>query len=123
MNSKILLVVRIIFAIFLLFFGANKFFHFIDPPAPPADAQGYWVALMAAKTMSLVAIVEIAAGISLLLNKYAALMMLILMSVSVNAVLYHLALDPGSVTMGLVLLALNLIMLFSYKANYKGLLS
>jgi putative oxidoreductase len=123
MNSKILLAVRIIFAVFLLFFGANKLFHFVDPPPPPADAMGYWTALMVTKTMTLVAIVEIAAGLSLLLNKYAGLMMVILMSVSVNAVLYHVALDSANVMMALVLLVLNLVMLYSYKDKYKGLLS
>ena len=123
MNSKIFMVVRIVFAVFLLFFGANKLFHFIDPPAPPLDAQGYWIALTVSKTMTLVAIVEIVAGLSLLLNKYAALMMVVLMSVSINAVLYHLTLDSGSVVMALVLLALNITMLYLYKANYKGLLS
>jgi putative oxidoreductase len=61
--------------------------------------MGYWVALMASKTMTLIVIVEIAAGLSLLLKKYASLMMIILMSVSVNAVLYHLTLDPASVMM------------------------
>jgi len=123
MNSKILLAVRILFAVFLLFFGANKLFHFVDPPPPPAEAEGYWMALMVTKTMALVAIVEIAAGLSLLINKYGALMMVVLMSVSVNAVLYHLTLDSASVMMAVVLLVLNVIMLYSYKDSYKGLLS
>lgn len=123
MKSKLLLAVRIIFAVFLLFFGANKLLHFVEPPTPPEDAMGYWAALIAAKTMTLVAIVEIAAGLSLLLNKYAALMMVILMSVSVNAVLYHIALDPESVIMAVALLALNIFMLYNYKENYKSLLN
>ena len=123
MNSKVLTVIKIVFALFLLFFGANKLFHFVDPPAPPASAMGYWEALMASKTMTLVAIVEIAAGLSLLLKKYAPLMMVILMSISVNAVLYHLTLDPGSTMMAAVLLVLNIVMLYAYKDNYKGLLS
>ena len=123
MNSKVLSVLKIVFAIFLLFFGANKLFHFFDPPSPPAGAMGYWEALMASKTMTLVAIVEIAAGLSLLLKKYASLMMIILMSVSVNAVLYHLTLDPASVMMAVVLLVLNVVMLYAYKDSYKELLS
>lgn len=122
MNLKVLMTIRIIFALFLLFFGLNKIFGFVDPPPPPEEAMGYWAALMAAKTMTLVAIVEIAAGLSLLVNKYAALMMVILMSVSINAVLYHLTLDIASVIMALVLLALNVFMLYAYRDNYKGLI-
>ena len=122
MNSKILLVIRIVFALFLLFFGLNKFFHFMSPPPPPEEAMAYWTGLSVSKTMTLVAIVEIAAGLALLLNKYASLMMLILMSVSVNAVLYHATLDPASIGMALALLILNVIMLYAYKDHYKSLL-
>ncbi len=121
MNSKVLLVLRIIFGLFLLFFGSNKLFHYFDPPPPPEVAYGYWEAIAAAHTLTLVAVVEMAAGISLWLNKYASLMMIILMSVSVNAVLYHLAFDPSNLPMAGALLVLNIVMLYAYKDNYKGL--
>lgn len=122
MNSKVFMIIRIIFALALLFFGANKLFHFMDPPPPPEEAMGYWTALTVTKTMTLVAIVEIVAGLSLILNKYAALMMLILMSVSINAVLYHATLDSASIAMAVVLLLLNIVMLYNYKDSYKELL-
>ncbi|PCJ94604.1 MAG: DoxX family protein [Flavobacteriaceae bacterium] len=123
MNSKVFLALRIVFGLALLFFGANKLFHFMDPPPPPEEAVGYWTALMASKTMTLVAVVEILAALSLLLNKYGALMMLILMSVSVNAVLYHITLDMDSIVMGAVLLVLNIVLLYGYKDKYKDLLN
>ena len=94
----------------------------MTPPPPPEEALGYWTALTASKTMALVAIVEIAAGLALLFNKYAALMMVILMSVSVNAVLYHATMDPGTIGMALALLVLNIVMLYAYKDHYKSLL-
>jgi len=122
MNSKVFMIIRFILAIGLLFFGANKIFHFMSPPPPPAEAMGYWQALTTSNTMTLVALVEMAAGLSLLLNKYAALMMIILMSVSLNAVLYHVAFDQSSIVMAIVLLLFNIIMLFGYKDKYKELL-
>jgi len=121
MNSKVFMVIRIVFALALLFFGANKLFHFMDPPPPPDEAMGYWTAISATKTITLVAIVEIASGLALLLNKYAALMMVILMSVSVNAILYHLEMDPASIGMAVGLLVLNVVMLYNYKDKYKSL--
>jgi uncharacterized membrane protein YphA (DoxX/SURF4 family) len=123
MNSKVVLVLRIVFGLALLFFGSNKLFGFMDPPAPPEAAMGYWAALMTSKTMTVVAIVEVAAGLSLLLNKYGALMMLILMSVSVNAVLYHVTMDQSGLPMGGTLLVLNIVMLYVYKDKYKDLLN
>ncbi len=122
MNSKVFMILRIIFALALLFFGANKLFHFMDPPPPPEEAMGYWTALTITKTITVVAIVEILSGLTLILNKYAALMMIILMSVSVNAILYHLALDPASIGMAIGLLLLNILMLYAYKDSYKELL-
>lgn len=84
-------------------------------------AGAYFGALTNSKTMDLVAIVEIIAGISLIFNKYGALLALILMSVSINAVLFHATLEPGSIPGALVLLALNIIVLFGYKDKYKSL--
>ena len=87
------------------------------------DAMTYFGALVNSKTMALVAIVEIAAGLSFILNKFGALFALILMSVSVNAVLFHAVLDLGNIVPALVLLALNIAVLIDYKAQYKALLS
>jgi len=123
MNSKVLLALRIVFGLFLVTFGLNKFLDFMPPMEMGEAAGSYFGALMSTKTLTLVAIVEILAGLSLLLNKYAALMMLILMSVSVNAVLFHATLEPGTIPPALVLLVLNIVMLFAYKDKYKDLLN
>ena len=122
MNSKVLIVLRILLGLFVLVFGLNKFFPFIPMDAPTGDAGAYFGALMSSKTLILVAIVEIVAGLSLLFNKYAALMLLILMSVSVNAVLFHAILDPANIMGAVVLLILNVILLYAYKDKYKDLL-
>jgi len=123
MNSKVIMVLRILLGLFVLVFGLNKFFHFIPMEAPTGDAGAYFGALMSSKTLILVAIVEIVAGISLLFNKYAALMLLILMSVSINAVLFHATLDPANIMGAAVLLILNVILLYAYKDKYKDLLN
>ena len=123
MNAKVVLVLRIIFGLFLITFGMNKFLNFMPPMEMGEAAGNYFGALMSTKTLMLVAIVEIAAGLSLLLNKYAALMMLILMSVSINAVLFHATLEPGTIPPALAMLILNIVMLFVYKDKYKELLN
>ena len=122
MNAKVLLVLRIVFGLFLITFGLNKFLNFMPMGEMGEAATSFFGALMSTKTLMLVAIVEIAAGLSLLLNKYAALMMLILMSVSINAVLFHATLEPGSIPGAIVLLVLNIVMLVGYKDKYKDLL-
>ena len=123
MNSKVFMVVRILLGLFVLVFGLNKFLHFIPMEAPTGDAGAFFGALMSSKTLILVAIVEIAAGLALIFNKYGALMALILMSVSVNAVLFHATLAPGEIPGALVLIVLNIVVLFGYKDKYSALLT
>jgi len=123
MNSKVFMVLRIFLGLFVLVFGLNKFFNFIPMEAPTGDAGAFFGALMSSKTLILVAIVEIVAGLSLVFNKYAALMLLVLMSVSINAVLFHATLDPANIMGAAVLLILNVILLYAYKDKYKDLLN
>lgn len=122
MNSKVFMVLRILLGLFVLMFGFDKFFHFIPMEAPTGDAGAYFGALTSSKTLILVAIVEIVAGLALIINKYGAIMTLILMSVSVNAVLFHAVLAPDDIIGALVLLVLNIVMLYAYKDKYKDLL-
>lgn len=123
MNSKVFMVLRILLGLFVLVFGLNKFLHFIPMGDMSADAGAYFGALVNTKTLTLVAIVEIVAGLALIFNKFGALLTLILMSISVNAVLFHATLAPESIAGALVLLILNIIVLYGYKDKYKDLLS
>lgn len=122
MNSKVFMVLRILLGVFVLVFGLNKFFNFIPMEAPTGDAGAYFGALMSTNALTLVAVVEIAAGISLIFNKYGALMSLILMSVSVNAILFHISLAPEGIAGAVVLMVLNIVALVGYKDKYKELL-
>ena len=124
MNSKVFMVVRLLLGLMLLIFGLNKFFNFLPAPeGMSAYAGAYFGALTSAKVITLVAVVEVLAGLALILNKFGALMALILMSVSVNAVLYHATLDLGNIVPAIVLLVLNIVILYGYKDKYKVLLS
>ena len=122
MNSKVFTVLRILLGVFVLVFGVNKFANFLPMPELGADAGAYFGALANSKTLALVGVVEIVAGLALILNKYGALLAIILMSISVNAVLFHTVLDPGGIAGAAVLLILNIAVLFGYKDKYKALL-
>jgi len=123
MNSKVFTVLRIVLGLMLLVFGSNKFFNFLPAPEGMSEAAGaFFGALMSTKTLYLVAVVEVAAGLAFVLNKFGAPMAIILMSVSINAVMFHLSLDTANIGPALVLLVLNIVVLYSYKNKYKELL-
>ena len=123
MNSKVFMIVRIFLGLFVIAFGLNKFLDFMPMPEMSAEAGAYFGALSSTKTLVLVGIVEIVAGLALILNKYGSLMALILMSVAVNAVLFHVSLDPGGIGGETVLLVLNIAVIIGYKDKYKDLLA
>lgn len=122
MKSKIFLVVRILLGLFVLLFGANKFIEFLPPLELTGDALAYFGSLSKSQTLNLVGLVEIVSGLALIFNKWGALMSVILMSVSVNAVLFHATLDPANIGPALVLLVLNTVTLIGYKEHYAGIL-
>jgi putative oxidoreductase len=124
MNTKVFMAVRLLLGLMLLVFGVNKFFNFLPAPeGMSADAVAYFGALTSAKVITLVAIVEVLAGLALIINKFGAFLAIILMSVSVNAVLFHATLDPGNIAPAMALLVLNIVIVYGYKDKYKALLS
>lgn len=122
MNSKVFMILRILLGLFVIVFGLNKFLNFLPMPEMSDTAGAYFGALSSTKTITLVAVVEIVAGLTLIFNKYGALLALILMSISINAVLFHLVLDPGGIGGAAVLLILNVAVLYGYKDKYKAIL-
>lgn len=122
MNINTFLIIRISVGIFLLFFGFDHFFNYIPFPEMAPEANEYFANLLSTYTMQLVGVVEIVAGLAFIFDRYGALMAFILMSVSINAVLFHITLDPEKVYGALMLLLLNLVMIYHYRDQYRALL-
>ncbi len=122
MNKHLLPILRIGFGVFLLFFGFDHFFNYIPFPEMSAEANNYFATLLSSGAMQLVGVVEISAALAFIFNRFGALMALILMSVSVNAVLFHLAFDLDKIYGALALLLLNVAMLYAYRDKYSALL-
>ena len=122
MKNKLFTIIRYILGIFLLFFGFDHFFNYIPFPEMAPEANAYFANLLSTGVMQLVGVVEIVSALAFIFNKYGALMSIILMSVSINAVLFHIALDPQKIYVALILLILNLSMLYFYKNQYSQLL-
>jgi uncharacterized membrane protein len=121
-KRKLSIIIRFIFGVFLLFFGFDHFFNYIPFPEMAPEANAYFGNLSSTGAMQLVGLVEILSALAFILNKYGALMAVILMSVSVNAVLFHIALDLPKIFGALTLLGFNILMLYIYRRQYTALL-
>ena len=122
-KTKIFSGVQILAGLMLVVFGANKFLHFI-PMGAPAPAMGAFMGALfgVGYLMSLVAVIEIAAGLSFLSNKFAPLMSVVLMPVMLNAFLAHLFLDPSGIGGALVLTLFTIIIMIRHREAYRLLL-
>lgn len=122
MNSKLTLVFRILLGLILLVFGLNKFFNFMPMPpmeGAPADFMG---ALGKSGYMfPLIAITEIAAGALLLINKWKGLALIFAAIISVNIVLFHLALAPAGIGLAALVFILNALLIYSNWNKFKTL--
>ena len=122
MNSKLTLVFRVLLGLILLVFGLNKFFNFMPMPpmeGAPADFMG---ALGKSGYMfPLIAITEIAAGTLLLINKWKGLALIFAAIISVNIVLFHLALAPAGIGLAALVFILNALLIYSNWNKFKTL--
>jgi len=123
MKNKIYMAVQILAGLMLVVFGSNKFFGFLDMQPGSLEMGAFMMALFkSGYLMQLVAVVEIAAGVSFLLNRYAALMAVVLMPVMLNAFLVHLFLDPAGIGGATVLLVFTVVIMFRNKERYRAIL-
>jgi len=113
---------RITAALLLLVVGTDKLFGFFPLPTGTPEADAFLGAMeRAGYLVPLVAAVEIAAGLSFLLNRRVALFAVVLLPVSINAFLFHLFLAPASMPPTALLLIMNVWLLYEKRKRYGGM--
>lgn len=112
---------RMLLALPMLIFGANKFIEFM--PAPPLEPGSlpalFFTGLASTYLIYFIGLTEIVAAILLLFKKTSAFGALILMPISLNIVAYHLFVDGDTMGMGIgfFILVLNAGILYFNKAR------
>ena len=122
MNSKVTMVLRIILGLILIIFGANKFAGFMPMPELPEAAGNFMTALVVVGYMlPLIGVIELIVGLLLVFNKWVPFVLLLLAPISVNIILFHLALAPAGIGAGAVVALLNVALIYAYWDKYKPL--
>ena len=124
MNSMFTKIVRIILGLALVVFGANMILHFIPMDLPDTNtAAGKFMNSLGATgyVFPVVGFLEVIIGAMLLLKKWVAFALVLLVPISLNILLFHLFLDiPGS-PVALVIVIFNGILIFKHWQQYKPL--
>jgi putative oxidoreductase len=124
MKERLVKIIRVLLALILIIFGLNKFLNFIPLPPMPEAAQAFMGALIETGYLMVIdAIVEIIAGIFLLINRYSAFMLILIFPILLNALLFHLFLDLKGIGGALLTISLTIFLMVKAFDSYKILLS
>jgi len=122
MKSTFTTLLRVILAIALLFFGANKLFEFIPLYKLPSQATSFMESLQSSGyVIYVVAILEMVIGLMLLFKKWVPFALILLAPISLNILLFHLFLDVSDVWVAILIVSFNVILIYKYWKAYRPL--
>lgn len=96
MNAKVAMGIRILLGIFLFVFGLNKFIGFMAFPPIPGDGGTLMGIYVSSGFMTLIGVLEVLAGLLLLIGRFIPLAVVIAAAIMFNALVFHLLHDPGN---------------------------
>lgn len=97
---------RYLLGLIFLVFGLNGFLHFIPMPPPTGMAAQFVGTLFVSHYLSVVMLIQVVAGILLLINRFVAVALTLLGPVIVNIFLFHVLLDPSGIPRAVLVTAL-----------------
>ncbi len=115
------LIARVLLGAVFLFFGLNNILFFLHMPMPTGDAGTFAGLLVATKYMTFVALLQVIAGVLLLVGRFVPLALVILGPILVNILLFHFLIAHGGAAPGLLATVLELYLIFVYRLSFRGL--
>ncbi|MBS1600908.1 MAG: hypothetical protein JST75_21990 [Bacteroidetes bacterium] len=114
---------RITLGVIYLIFGLDYFFCFI--PYVPHHTGAAEALISGLKGTGYIypmqKVIQIAAGLSLMFNRYPAFSAVVLFPISLNVLLFHTILVPSGWYMGVILIVPNLFLGYAYRDYYRGM--
>ncbi|HWZ35279.1 MAG TPA: DoxX family membrane protein [Mucilaginibacter sp.] len=118
------LIARILLGLIFLVFGLNFFFPqilHVTPPPMSKEATAFSMGLFGSGYFfPFLKVIEIVSGLFLLINRYTAFFLLMLLPISVNIFLFHTILVPSGIPVGITVLVLNIFLCIAYIKYYAG---
>ena len=115
------LIARILLGLISLVFGLNGFLNFLNMgPMPTGLAGQFMGALILSHYYWVVAALQIAGGLLLLVNRFVPLALVLLGPVIVNIICYHVFLNPSGAAMAAVVTILWFIVFYGKRQYFSG---
>jgi putative oxidoreductase len=118
----VVLIARIMLGVIFLVFGLNGFLNFLNMGPMPTGLAGQFIgALFQSHYLWVVAALQIAGGLLLLLGRFVPLGLVLLGPVIVNILLYHILMNPAGIGLALVVTVLWFIVFYGYRQYFAGI--
>jgi putative oxidoreductase len=122
MNAKATIGFRIFLGLIYFVFGWNGYFGFIPMPPMPPEAGAFLGGLFSAPYfIHILKPTEIICGALLLAGKAVPFALVVLAPITLNILLFHVFFTPGGWPMSAVMMALQVALMYNYRARYKPL--
>ena len=116
------IIARVLLGLTFAFFGANGLHPFLPMGPMPTGLAGQFIAVFAqSHWVTVVATVQVIAGLLLLVNRYVPLALALLGPVIVNILVFHLLMNLAGIPPGVVVTILWLFLFYRYRGNFAGL--
>ena len=117
------IVARVLLGLIFAVFGSNAFLHFIPmPPLPQSLAGDYTRVFIASGYVYVIGALQVAAGLLLIIGRFVPLGLTILGAIIFNILVFHALMAPEGFPVALVVAALELFLIWRYRAAFAGLL-
>jgi uncharacterized membrane protein YphA (DoxX/SURF4 family) len=115
------IIARVLLGLVFVVFGSNGFLHFIPTPPMQGHSAAFIGAMADTGYLKVVAALQVAGGLILLIGCYVPLGLTLLGPVIVNILCFHIFIDRSGLPLALVVAALALFLLWRYRTNFAGL--
>lgn len=117
------IILRILLGLIFLVFGLNGFLNFIPAPKDmPQELMSVMGALMKAGYMTVVSGAEVFIAVMLLTNRFVPLALALLAPIIVGILTFHIAMQPGTIVPGIVVLLMELYLAWVYRGAFRPML-
>jgi len=118
----VILIARLLLGLIFFVLGLNGFLSFLSMGPMPTGLAGQFIgALFQSHYLWVVAGLQVAAGLLLLVNRFVPLALVLLGPVIVNILLYHLLLNPAGIGMAILVTILWFIVFYGHRQYFSGI--
>ena len=116
------LIARLLLGLICVVFGLNGFLNFLNMGPMPSGLAGQFIgALALSHYYWVVAALQVAGGLLLLVNRFVPLGLVLLGPVIVNIILYHVFLNPSGAGPAVVAVILWGIVFYGHRQYFSGI--